>query len=133
MARSFLGMGNDIADDVGVAHHVEIEPLVLVDASLPAVPCFVVLLGVKRRVLEVAGKERHLLEERLAHIGRGGFSGLHRAGDVVNVHRTRLVFLAALFFSWPFMCAIISSAVLKGPSRGEGSQCSSNALGLLRD
>ena len=25
-ARSFLGVGNDIADDVGVAHDVEIEP-----------------------------------------------------------------------------------------------------------
>ena len=88
-------MRNDVADDLGVSHDTEIEAPVLVDASLPAVPCFVVLLGVKRRVLEVAGKERHLLEERLAHIGRGVFQGLHCAGKVVNVHRARLVFLAA--------------------------------------
>ena len=99
MARSFLGMGNDIADDVGVAHDVEIEPLVLVDASLPAVPCFVVLLGVKRRVVEVAGKKCDLLKERLAHVGWGIFQGFERTGKVVNL-RERLVFLtAALCFS----------------------------------
>ena len=58
-------MSHDVPDDVGVAHDVEIEPPVPVDASLPAVFRFVVLLGVKRRVVEVAGKKLDLFKNAL--------------------------------------------------------------------
>jgi hypothetical protein len=46
-------MGDDVSDEVGVTHYGEVEPPVLVDAGLPAISGFIVLLGVQRGMPEI--------------------------------------------------------------------------------
>src|SRR5216684_1284123 len=66
--------------------------------------------------MEVSLQKFDLLEKRLADFSRGVFQGFLSTGEVINLHRERLVFLAtALFLRCAFMWAIISSALLKGP------------------
>src|SRR5664280_1308607 len=65
---------------------------------------------------EVLSEMPNLLEERLAHSGRHIVQGFLRTGEVIDLQRGRLAFLAGpLLRSRAFMSAIISSAVLNGP------------------
>lgn len=62
-------VGFDVEETVGVALDAKIEAPIVVDASLPNVAGLVVLLGVERRVSEVAQKMRELLSEALLRLG----------------------------------------------------------------
>jgi hypothetical protein len=56
-------MGLQLGDAAGVAVDPEVEAPVPIDAGLPAVLGFVVLLGVQPRVIQVADQEVDLLDE----------------------------------------------------------------------
>ena len=49
-SATLLGMGNDIADDVGVVNDVEVKPPAAGHAGLPDAGGFVVFLGAQGRV-----------------------------------------------------------------------------------
>ena len=65
-----LGMRNNAADHMNVTGDVEVEAPIVIDACLPKVLGFVVLLGMQRRVPQIAGKEVDLFDESLLHHGR---------------------------------------------------------------
>src|ERR1039457_5210853 len=74
-----------------------------------------------------------LLEEGFLHRTRDIPQGIDDGIAVSDSHPTRLDFLAAaLFFSSPFMWAIISSAVSKGPYDGPFSALSTPAPVMRR-
>ena len=58
-------MWNQLKDSVLISRDPEIKPPVVIDARLPKVRSFVVLLGVQRRVIQVSDQEIELLDERL--------------------------------------------------------------------
>jgi len=62
-----FGVGDHFGDNVGVVNNLEIEPPVLVDASLPSILRFVILLGVQRRVVEIGGEKPKLLVKSSPH------------------------------------------------------------------
>src|ERR1035438_2599204 len=84
-------------------------------------------------VPEVLLQHFGLLEEGFLHCTWDIPQGVDDGIAVFDSHPTRLDFLAAaLFFSSPFMWAIISSAVLKGPYDGPFSALSSRASMMRR-
>src|SRR5579872_3660961 len=65
---------------------------------------------------EVLFEKLYLLEKRLANVRGEGRKSFVSLVGIVDLHRERFARLAeALFARRPFMSAIISSAVLKGP------------------
>jgi hypothetical protein len=112
----FLRMWNELENQVRIIDDAEIKTPVLVDPGLPAIVPFVVLLCPEGWVMKVLLQEFDLLEKRLLHWQWGVLQCFVNPTAVFDLHQERLVFLrAARFFSSPFMWAIISSAVLKGP------------------
>jgi hypothetical protein len=64
---------SDLFQAVGVAHDLEIEAPVVVDARLPQIAAFIVLLGAEGRMLKIAGKKSKLLPKGLSNSGRSVF------------------------------------------------------------
>ena len=105
LSHTLFGMGNDIADDVGVVDDVEVKPPAAGHAGLPDAGDFVIFLGAQGRVAEILLQEFHLFEESPPHFGRSVFQSLECTGKVVNLHWEGLgeclaLFAAALFRSW---------------------------------
>src|ERR1700730_13867219 len=111
-------MSDDIEDNARIVYDDEVESPVLVDASLPEVLGFIILLGAQRRVLKILRKQPHLLQKCLLRVWRGSFKCDNNPRVVVvNLHRARVfVFLLLAFLRSLFNEAIISSAVLNGPA-----------------
>ena len=65
-----LGVRNDLGDYVGVAGDSKVEAPIVIDACLPKVMGLGVLLGMQRRVPQIAGKEVDLFDEGLLHHGQ---------------------------------------------------------------
>ena len=58
-------MGLQLSDAVAVAVDLEVEAPVLIDARLPSIFAFVVLLGVQSWMSQIAHQETDLLDEGL--------------------------------------------------------------------
>ena len=108
-------MGLQLGDAVGVAVGPEVEAPILIDAGLPAVRGFVVLLGVEPRVAQVADQEVDLLEERF--LNRQGSIGQLLNGTLreVDVPRDLLDLDGLAPRRLFFMKAAISEPFRNGP------------------
>src|ERR1017187_3642934 len=111
-------MGLQFGDAVGVAVNLEIEAPILIDACLPAVRGFVVLLGMQPRVAQVSDQEVDLLDER--PLNRQGSIGQLLDGTLreVDIHRDFLDLDGLALRSLFFIKAAISAPLLNGPEYG---------------
>src|SRR3989442_1524012 len=86
-ATILFWVGDELVDNVGVAGNRKVEAPVLVDAGLPEVLRFVVLLGVKRGVFEIVFEEANLLEEGFSHCLGRFIKRLAGSSGVTDFHR----------------------------------------------
>ena len=68
-ARLF-GVRDDVADDAGVTHDIEIEPPVSVNPSLPEIQRRIILLGAQRGMPKITFQQFDLLKKCLLNLRR---------------------------------------------------------------
>ena len=91
-------MRDDVHDVIDVVLDEKIKAPIFVDAGLPEVLAFVVLLGAKRRVSQVLFQKFYLFEKSLPDTGRKVLQDRTCAPRVVSLHRERLALGTAVFF-----------------------------------
>jgi hypothetical protein len=106
-------MRNNVPDDIGIVDDIGVESPTPVHPCSPAIRRISLLAATGE---EITLEQLDLLEERLLHRRGSILEYFLHSRQILDVHRRRLVFEAeACFFKAAFMCAIISSAVSKGP------------------
>lgn len=106
-------MRDEVGDAVGVTVNQKVKPPTLVDAGLPAVSRFVVFLGAKGWVMQIANQVIDLLDEGFLDRQRSGGQLFDDTEGKVNVHRDLLAGLALRCHL--FRKAATSAPFLKGP------------------
>jgi len=85
--RLFLGVLLDFFHPVRVAHDLEVEAPIVVEACLPQITGFVVLLGVERWMVKIVGEECELFAKGLSNGGRSVLQGVEYAVGKADSHR----------------------------------------------
>src|ERR1035438_3249876 len=111
-------MWRDVFDEVGVVYYFEIEPPTLIHAGLPLVLGFAVLLGAKRRMMQVLKEKPRLFVKGLADTGRDITERFKGGLGVYELHRAGLAFRLATRSSLMF-----ASIEARSEERRVGKEC----------